>query len=172
MRPQQTQPLGDRVVLSRDDASLGRRDDLHCMKAENAGVRKLTPDRPAAVLGSGRVRRILQHFEPVVVGQRADLAKLAWQPREIDRYHDLRKRSGTLGFCELRLQQLDGHATRRGIDIDEAHLGTAVQGTVCRRDEAVRARPDPRPGSDVEREASNVQRRGGVAHGDRSAGAM
>ena len=69
--PQQGHPLGQRRVARGGEAALGRRHDLDRMEAEDRDVGPAAgADRLAAVGRADAVRRILDHAEAVVLGQR------------------------------------------------------------------------------------------------------
>ena len=81
------------------------------------------------------------------------------------RHNDIRQSAGGFSADEFVGQSIDAHIESIWIDIDEINVGAAIQRTIGRRNECVRAGPQPATRPEPQSAAGDVQRRGGIANG-------
>ena len=140
------QPVGQPVVVGRDEAALGGRHVLRRVQAERA-----VPEAaglPAAERRAVRLAGVLDDGQAVAVGDRLDHVHVGDEPEEVDRADRPGPRR------DRRLDPLGVDQVGVRLDVDEDRRGAGVEDRVGRRGEGVRdgddlvARPEAEAGED------------------------
>ena len=152
----QGEPLNlgrDLRVLGHERTALDRGDVLGDVERERREVAERADPAPAP-LRPDRVRRVLNHPQPVAVAQLSEPVHVDRAPREVDR-HD---RPRAWRDCGLGGVQVDQPGSGNGID--EHRGGSSVLDRVRRRDEGHRGDQNLVPGPDAEHLQGEDQRCG------------
>src|SRR6476646_8708076 len=159
VRAQILHALREPRVTGERGAPLAGGDDLYRMEAEHRDVAVLAAaNRLAAVAGAERVRGVLDDAEAVALAERADRGHLARLTAQVYRDDDLGQPLCLPRGLEFLRERRDAHVVAFGVDVYEVHVGAAVARAVGAGDERDRAGPDKIAGTDVEGEASEMQR--------------
>jgi hypothetical protein len=152
----QPQPVGQLVVVGRDEATLGRGHVLGRVQAERAVPE--APRPPAAEGGPVGLAGILHDHESVPVGDGPDHVHVGHQTEEVNRADRPRPR-GDGGLDPLGVDQV-----RVGFDVDEDRGGSGVEDRVRRRGERVRDRDHLVAGLEADAREDRHQRQRAVGH--------
>ena len=157
--PVQAQPIGEAVVVGRDEAALGGRHVLRGIQAERA-----VPERarhPAAERCAMGLAGILDHDQAVAIGNRPDHVHVRDEAEQVDRAD--RPRPGGDGLLDLRgIDQV-----RVRLDVDEDRVGAGREDRVGGRREGVADRDHLVAGLEADAGEDRHQGQRAVAHRDR-----
>ena len=163
--------LGQLRVIGNRHATLSRRDDLDRMEAEYRDVAVAAPtDVVTLVFPPNRVRGIFNDLESILMAQRANRTHVARLPREMHRHHHFGQCAQRLGLFQFLFKTQRAEIVAFRVNIDEVDPGPTVQRTVCRSDKCIRGRPQPIPCAQLQRQARDMQRRGGTIGSQRITG--
>jgi hypothetical protein len=160
--PVEPQPVGHGVVVGRREAALGGRHVLRRVQAERP-----VPERPGHPPPERRavgLAGVLDHRQPVAVGDRPDHVHVGDQPEQVDRADRPRPRR------DRPLDLLGVDQVGVGLDVDEDGRGAGVEDGVGRRGERVADGDDLVARTEPEAREQGHQRLGPVAHRDRVPG--
>src|SRR5690625_7921 len=131
------------------------------MEAEHGDVAVAAiADRFAQIAPTDGMRGILDNFKAKPLAQGMDSLHVARLPTQMHWHHHFRQLPCPLGFKQFGFQRLRAEVVSVGVDVNEIDLCAAIAPAIGGGDKGDGSRPQPIARAELQRETSQMQRRG------------
>jgi len=171
-------------VVGHCHTAFAGRDDLDRMEAEDGNVavgaradfdwsgllrfaglpRGFTARNDGDVARADGVRGVFNDPEAILLAQRMDRWHVARLAGEMHGHDNFGKTAFFLSLFKFFLQALHAHVVSARVNIDEIDLGATVKRSIGTGDKCIGRGPEPIAGSEIQREAGDVQGAGRAVH--------